>query len=395
MRALWDNRPVATASRQTERSRQTDQKVAESAANAVRRDGFDQMALTRVAADAGYSSGVIYARCDDRSELMVLAWEKSFWPSLAEVLDAAFTAMVTRDSDALDTALDLWRERTSATTVPDIGSAAEVIVAARRDEVVSEVIHADMAELMSRHGAGPDASGPVRELLVLTAATLLGTALLNSAMPEDTEIRIDPKPLLQLFISGDQATVPASAAKEDLAPVVIPSTGDEVRDALINATEYVIARSGVHRATVSRIARRANISVGAIYGLYENKETLVLDCVSVVHQPRAKQDLAAWLRIGTEDIRAAMSLNLRQSLSDAHAQWRNFRIEYLVAARHSPALARLVEDFNVDTIEGANASSPLKLLRGIPSRGTIVGLAVMATVDPTICRLEWNWFPIG
>lgn len=395
MRALWDNRGVATASKQTERSRQTDQKVAESAANAVRRDGFDQMALTRVAADAGYSSGVIYARCDDRSELMVLAWEKSFWPSLAEVLDAAFGAMVGRDGAALDAALDLWRERTSSTTIPDIGSAVEVIVAARRDEVVSEVVHADISALMARHGVGPDATGPVRELLVLTASTLLGTALLNSAMPEDTEIRIDPRPLLQLFISGQPATTPASTTTEDLPPVAIPSTGDEVRDALINATEYVIARSGVHRATVSRIARRANISVGAIYGLYENKETLVLDCVSVVHQPQAKQDLAAWLRIGAEDIRTTMSLTLRQSLSDAHAQWRNFRIEYLVAARHSPALARLVEDFNVDTIEGANASSSRKLLRGVPARGTIVGLAVMATVDPTICRLGWNWFPIG
>ena len=83
-----------TTTRQTERSRQTDMKVALSAANAVRRDGFDQMALTRVASDAGYSSGVIYARCDDRSELMVLSWQKSFWPELSEILNAGVTAVV-------------------------------------------------------------------------------------------------------------------------------------------------------------------------------------------------------------------------------------------------------------------------------------------------------------
>ena len=83
---MCDNQGVSNT-RQTERSRQTDIKVATSAANAVRRDGFDQMALTRVASDAGYSSGVIYARCDDRSELMVLAWQKSFWPELSSVLE--------------------------------------------------------------------------------------------------------------------------------------------------------------------------------------------------------------------------------------------------------------------------------------------------------------------
>ncbi|MFN5650838.1 MAG: hypothetical protein ACK49M_05125 [Actinomycetes bacterium] len=41
---------MAATARQTERSRQTDLRVAESAANAVRRDGIDQLALTRVAA---------------------------------------------------------------------------------------------------------------------------------------------------------------------------------------------------------------------------------------------------------------------------------------------------------------------------------------------------------
>ena len=386
---------MSPVSKQTERSRQTDQKVADSAANAVRRDGFDQMALTRVAADAGYSSGVIYARCDDRSELMVLAWEKSFWPSLSEVLDTAFTAMVNRDPSALDSAIDMWTERTSAACIPDIGSAVEVIIAARRDEVVSEVVHSDIAALMSRHGAGPHAAGPVRELLVLTAATLLGTALLNSAMPDDTEIRIDPRPLLHLFIAGEPVTEPAMATAETLPSIDFPTTGDEVRDALIRATLYVIARSGVHRATVSRIARRANISVGAIYGLYENKETLVLDCVSVVHPPQARRDLAEWLKIGTSGIRPTMSRTLRQSLSADHDQWRAFRIEYLVAARHSPALARLIEDFNVDTIEGANATIPNGLLRGVPARGTIVGLSIFATVDPTISSLDWSWFPIN
>ncbi|MEY3266755.1 MAG: hypothetical protein RJA15_1201 [Actinomycetota bacterium] len=53
---------MAITVKQSQKSRETDLKVAHSAASAVRTVGVDQMALTRVAADAGFSSGVIYAR---------------------------------------------------------------------------------------------------------------------------------------------------------------------------------------------------------------------------------------------------------------------------------------------------------------------------------------------
>jgi hypothetical protein len=50
---------MAMSAKQSEKSRQTDLKVAHSAAKAIHTVGVDQMALTRVAADAGFSSGVI------------------------------------------------------------------------------------------------------------------------------------------------------------------------------------------------------------------------------------------------------------------------------------------------------------------------------------------------
>ena len=96
------------------------------------------MALTRVASDAGYSSGVIYARCDDRSELMVLAWQKSFWPELSSVLEAGITAVLERDVARLNDSIDSWQRLCDPASVPDIGSAVEVIIAARRDEVLGE-----------------------------------------------------------------------------------------------------------------------------------------------------------------------------------------------------------------------------------------------------------------
>ena len=387
---------MAANARQTERSRQTDLRVAGSAANAVRRDGCDQMALTRVASDAGYSSGVIYARCDDRSELLVLAWEKSIWPALREVLESAFRAAVDRDPSAMDAAVDLWVRHCEDDSVPDIGSAAEVIVAARRDETLAEVVHHDINELLAAYGAGPGTSGALRELLLLTAATLIGSALLNSAVGGESSAMVNPSELLRAFVMGSPPA-PASTERDVTAAVVARArTGDDVRDALIDATEYVIARSGIHRATVSRIARRAGVSVGAIYGLYENKESLVIDCVSVIHPPQAQRELEAWVRMKVDsEFRAGMSANLRAFLSPELRLWRMFRIECLVAARHSPALARLLVEYGNDSMEELASRFKLPLLESVPSRGTIVGLALLDTVDPTVARLDWCWFPIG
>jgi AcrR family transcriptional regulator len=383
-------------SRQTERSRQTDLKVAASAANAVRRDGVDQLALTRVASDAGYSSGVIYARCDDRSELMVLAWQRSFWPSVSVVLEAALLAAENRDENAMDRAVSAWRALCDPVSVPDAGSAVEVIVAARRDEVLGEVVHHDLNMLLATHGAAPGTDGPQRQLAVLVVATLLGTALMNSATPAADQPAIDPGDLLRLFCrppdTDRSGAAPGTAEADDFER---PRTGDEVRDSLIDATEYVISRSGVHRATVSRIARRAGVSVGAIYGLYENKESLVLDCVELLHLPQTERDIAAFTSMNRHNLRGTVAANLRAHLSAERSLWRQFRLECLVAARHTPALARMLGDFRSSHLESINHDIRVPLLDHVPARATIVGLAVLATADPTLTGVDWNWFPIG
>ena len=139
---------MAIAVKQSEKSKQTDIKVAESAARAVRTVGVDQMALTRVAADAGFSSGAIYARCDDRSELVVLAWEKSFWPMLSEILTPLIDAVMTSTTHEIERISQLFTTASAPEATPDLGSAMEVIIASRRDEVIAEVVQRDINTLL-------------------------------------------------------------------------------------------------------------------------------------------------------------------------------------------------------------------------------------------------------
>lgn len=396
---------MALASRQSEKSRQTDLKVAESAARAVRTVGVDQMALTRVAADAGFSSGAIYARCDDRSELVVLAWEKSFWPMLSEILVPLVDAVLTKDGNSVPRISELFRNASTQETVPDIGSAMEIIVASRRDEVIAEVVQRDIIALLDDRGVGPSTDGANRQAVVSALSTLFGAALLNSVYDQGAVNPINPTALLEMFTRAVRtASKPAKPAGSSPAPVpyAFPSTRDEIRDALISSSEYVISRSGVHRATVSRIARRAGVSVGAIYGLYENKDSLVADCLEVLFPPQLAIDGKSWAQVFTAtDQRAMVTEILCQYMSPSYSQWRRFRLESLIAARHSSSIAAQLGLYAAHTREAllrASAQAPetagIRPETGLSARASVIGLSIVEIVDPTIVNLDWRWIPV-
>lgn len=396
---------MALAVRQSEKARQTDLKVATSAARAVKTVGVDQMALTRVAADAGFSSGAIYARCDDRSELVVLSWEKSFWPMLSEIMSALVVAVINERPDDIAHVRELFVAASAPDAVPDLGSAMEIIVSSRRDEVIAEVVQRDINGLLDDHGVGPSTDGANRQAVVSAVATLFGASLLNSVHNHDLVPPIDPSALFDQFTKTvKSATKPpkSAASSRAAAPYVFPTTYDEVRDALIAASEYVIARSGVHRATVSRIARRAGVSVGAIYGLYENKDALVSDCIHVLFPPQTRQDADDWMRVFTaDDQRAMVGDILRNYMSDNLDQWRRFRLETIIAARHNPMIAEQVSVYAQNVrglvLEAATRAPARAAIRpdtGLSSRSGVVGLSVMEIVDPTIRALDWRWIPL-
>lgn len=402
---MWDNPFMAMASRQSEKSRQTDLKVALSAAKAVRTVGVDQMALTRVAADAGFSSGVIYARCDDRSELVVLAWEKSFWPMLSEMMSLLIDAVISNSTANIQKLSDLFQHATAPNAVPDLGSAMEIIVLSRRDEVIGEVVQRDIAGLCEDFGVGPSTDGANRQACVAAISTLFGAALLNSVYNTVTVSPIDPSVLFEVFSRSVQtATKPSrrTGPVRDSAPYVFPSTNDDIRDALIAASEYVIARSGVHRATVSRIARRAGVSVGAIYSLYENKDALVEDCLEVLFPPQSIQDAKDWSRVFTADDQRDMVTEILTSyMSPSYRQWRQFRLECLIAARHSPDIAQQLgvyaaraRNMIFEAAERAPQQATIRLDTGMSARASVIGLSMMEIVDPTIQQLDWRWIPV-
>ena len=57
------------------------------------------------------------------------------------------------------------------------------------------------------------------------------------------------------------------------------------REQILDAAEHVFARKGFHDATIKEIASRAEFSVGAVYGFFENKD----DLFAQIHRRRGAQ----------------------------------------------------------------------------------------------------------
>ena len=127
--------------------------------------------------------------------------------------------------------------------------------------------------------------------MVYTLGTIWGVFL--HAAPG--RLRLDWNPLLRrLAWSFAQ---PHAGPTERLVVAEVESvhahTGDPVEDALVDAVAAIVARVGMERGTGSRIARRAGLTSGAIYGRYETKEDLLQHAIEILLAQRFTDDLAS------------------------------------------------------------------------------------------------------
>ena len=108
-------------------------------------------------------------------------------------------------------------------------------------------------------------------------------------------------------------TEPAARLVADDTTGVFSNTGDAVQDALIDAVAAIVARVGLARATGSRIARRAGLTSGAIYGRYETKEELLQQAIEVLLAQRMSDDISGRIDpvIAAADPAAATAANSR------------------------------------------------------------------------------------
>ena len=380
--------------RRSKSTQQNDERILDAALREIYDVGVDALGMTAVARRAGLTTGALYGRYENGSELAAAVWTARARDRHFALLDRAIAALVDRDDTvALD---DLLRELTSPRKETVVS--LELLASARRIDELEEVVLTDVRQWVADWGAGPRARRRRRRAqVVYTLGTIWG--ILLHAAPG--RLRLDWSPLLRrlAWSFAQPYAGPTTRLVVDDMKSVHAQTGDPVEDALVDAVAAIVARVGMERATGSRIARRAGLTSGAIYGRYETKVDLLEHAIEILLAQRFTDDLTAIDEVLVDDDPGRASARLFAGyLSQPRQEWRLFRIESYLAARHQPRVAaslhRVQEAAKDDylTAIGARTREERRVLEILARSAQIgpIGLAFADLLIPGVPNIDWR-----
>jgi AcrR family transcriptional regulator len=161
---------------------------------------------------------------------------------------------------------------------------------------------------------------------------VLGSILRSLITTTNPNLGLVLRGLRQAYLTA-QPTTTAPPVPEPRP--VEANTGNAVRDALINATAEVMAKTGFTSATISRIARKSKLTSGTIYNVYDDKQKLMNDAVVELLKAAQYQNLVA-KQDASHDHRPNFGLtdSFQFGLMPERRTWLQFRQECIIATRH-------------------------------------------------------------
>jgi AcrR family transcriptional regulator len=350
--------------------------------------------VQEIARRAGLTTGALYGRYESGGELAAAVWNSRVRDRHLALLDSAIAVIV--DGGALPALDELVKELATPSTQTVV--ALELLAAARRIDELEEVVLADVNRWVAEWGAGPRTRRKRRRAqVVYTLATVWGILLHRG--PGNRRLNWSPT-LHDLRRSFARPyDLPRNRLAAGDALVVRSQTDDAVEDALIDAVAAIVSRVGLERATASRIARRAGLTSGAIYGRYETKDDLLEHAIDTLLARRLSDDLGFIEEtLVAGDPGAVTSKIIAGYLSPPRREWRRFRIEAHLAARIHPQVAatldRVQEAAKRQYLDTLGARTPKERraldLLARAAQLTPVGLAFADLVIPEVPSIDWR-----
>ena len=294
--------------------------------------GIDRLALRPVGRRCDLTSGALYARYESADELIASMWAERIGQPLLEFLREAMAAMLGREGSPSIAEI----AETLSNPPKHIAVGIECLVVGRRNDVLGDEIEDDFSNWTGKVGLDPTNDPTARALNVVAFSAIIGAALYSFVEPRLADWTI----ILTLLSEGIKQT---STEDSGAAPPigneipdqrVSPATNEPLRDALISATANVIGRTGYENATLSRIARRAKLTGGAVYTRYATKDELIIDTLDTL-----LSDAIVGTRHLTErgvqsgNLGDAVGMIFSLGVTPDRRSWRQFRLETYVAAR--------------------------------------------------------------
>jgi len=313
------------------KSEATRAKLLECAAVEVLESGPDQVGFTAIARRAQMSTGALYARYENVDELLLELWLMKGLPTLRDLVGDM------EESLAGDNARQARRRVADRLGAPDpaLALVVNLMVVARRNEAMGEFVVPSVAGAlqgaMTRTPAFDFYLGQVLGIALGVRGTGMhghdwypAVSIVASSVRDATDV---------VPIAPDARAVPETAGE---GPEI-----DEMDKRLFDAVSRVISRVGVDKATISRIARHADVNPASIYLRYADKDALLSACIAhLMASTYGENDRLVTNYSGTTDTQAGQGADrygvvmFRGNQSDDNHETRRLRLETLFASTH-------------------------------------------------------------
>ena len=294
------------------------------------KNGLDKTTLTDVAKRAGLTSGAVYARYEGLDDLCIDLWRTKASADLFNFIEHGRNLIIERGSSELST---------QKLDSKYVHVALQILIASRRNPVLREGIERDLREWEDKWGLGVSASPTLRMRSSIATALVLGHSLTSFIHFDESQLKAVRNTV------GDALAVASSsdAVHEAQNMAVVAHVSDMLHGDLINAAMEVINRSGYEMATVSRIARLANCTTGAIYSRYESKNNLVIDAIEILISAASRASSKLVIEGANENnLSTSVARIFHTALLKERQIFNGFRLETYLAAAWDPSILRCV-----------------------------------------------------
>jgi AcrR family transcriptional regulator len=362
-----------------------DEAIRKAAIESILQTGVDRLSLREIGHQAGLTHGATYARYEDVDELLVDLWNSTLAQRAASLFELSHAATRTPNTETVRAMFAVLRDTTAA----DV-AAIHVLLVSRRFPILHEEIEPFIHQYLERTEPDPDGA-------YARAQTVFAMLIVRVIGGHQFNWRDDNAKLEELILSTLQmkSTGIARLEPNDAADRIIPEPNESLKSQLAYATFGVVGKSGYIRATITRIARRAACSPGAIYKLYPSKEDLVIASFRDIMRAR-------WLRATNfVDILEEGSITqlLYASASVQNDVRQSFTMETILASTHSDKIrlavigqlreledaVRTLVELSDDEIESLRF-----LIRSVTNLA--IGVSWMTTIAPSSRDIDFNQF---
>lgn len=356
-------------------------------------NGVDGLALTKVAAAAGLSTGPLYNRYDSGEDIALELWEESIRDHGARMIGDLATYLFSPEGELSEFLDEELLEFSSATI-----AYSEMMAVARRFPLLIDPLR---DELERQIGILADSAPNLpMSIAAVPISLLLGLPAVRDVHPP-CRIRWRDVLAIAKSIIAERETwdLPARASQIPTYEPVRPRTGDETLDVFVAAVMDVVSKVGYERTSAHRVARSAGRSFSSAYSHIGSKHELMIYALTATIEQTMTVGGADYLVESRDGYIDRMSSMWNLLVTDQARSVRHLRIETVLAANHHPDLReamrskiardlaelpiRLGRDLDDDKIDRANT-----LWCMIRALGT--GQIVIINTTPILNDINWT-----